>query len=1127
MSLRFNTLLIVPLSSLLYKKALFLMFVLLCAGPSMAQTVNEELKNNALKAYEEENYVLGYKLYSQLVANFPKDPEYNFRLGVCMIYAEPDKQKCLPYLKFANSKTESPKEVKFYLGKAYHINYLFDEAIKNYNDFKNVGSSSQQKKLQVDREIKACGYGKRLLSNLSDLVIQNKKQLNEADYFRSYNLKNIGGKLLAKPEDFKTSTDKKKKDKSIAYMPAIGNRVYYSSYGNGDNRDIYYVTKLANGTFSPAQQVTGINSDQDEDYPFLHPNGTTLYFASKGYNSMGGYDIFKSTYIESSNSWSQPVNLEFPINSPDDDYLYVTDSLEKIALFSTGRQSLPGKIDVLTISTERKPIDVLALKGTVVKESAEQSLKSRITVKNMDNGNIVGIFDARDNGDYLMELPNGANLLYTVETPGINTQSDRVALPMVSTSKPLRQTISYDKGILKIINYFEETPTDDSYLQYLKIIEKKAKLEVNQGENKLNTTLAANENKNAENNKNNAEGTVKTDTSLTKTSPKENNTGNNKNKTGLDNKQLSDISRKEAEELAKEGTQLTQDANDAFEVGNQKKIEADKKLKDAEEAVKVAESLTNEEEKKSALEKAKAIKKEAEDESALATKILAYANTLKEDASFKIQESNLNKEYADELTKISNSKNNSKEALDKLDNIQKQIDAVSGHKNKSEEIFASFKNDADEKEKEISGKEKSAEDIKTNIQEIKEAISENETDLSKAKKKEKDAIQNKITELKADQAQKEKQYEITSAEIRTLKDELTSITKGVELANKIKNETIAVNTNTQVVASQTTSIITPTNSAAEKITSKNLAEKYKDKTTLSDNTNKDLIEQNSTELKNYNNDIETVLAKDKAELVKTNNPAAKQQLASEIKQLETVRKQNQQKIAANTKKIEDLNKAVVTNGTNPKNNEVDLITSNDNADAIKKLNNLNANLSSNDNANFEYNGYQNPQAQKLKVDADTKINESVAQQKKLKDLIEIAKGRINAATSTNTAVSPQQLSKEAEELSVKAFDLRSQASNKSGAEKETLLAQAKTEEAKANEKNLQLSEIIKSDNKIKFDTDASNLKLLIADKKASEGDLTEAGKLADEANIAYKQALSIREEANSLTSTGAKLGSFS
>jgi hypothetical protein len=108
------------------------------------------------------------------------------------------------------------------------------------------------KKLQVDREIQACKNGKRLLSNLTDLVVITKKQLNEADYFKGYDVKEIGGKLLVKPDEYKSGYDKKKKDKSVVYLPRSGERLYYSSYGEGggNGRDIFYVNKLPNGSWS-------------------------------------------------------------------------------------------------------------------------------------------------------------------------------------------------------------------------------------------------------------------------------------------------------------------------------------------------------------------------------------------------------------------------------------------------------------------------------------------------------------------------------------------------------------------------------------------------------------------------------------------------------------------------------------------------------------------------------------------------------------------------------------------------------------------------------------------------------------------------------------------------------------
>ncbi|MBL7933484.1 MAG: PD40 domain-containing protein, partial [Bacteroidia bacterium] len=660
---------------------ILVLYLLLQVEAAFGQNASsfDDIKKEADKFFKEEDYVRAYKLYSQLVSNFPKDPEYNFRLGVCMIYAEPDKKKCLPYLKAATGAgKEAPKESEFYLAKGFHINYQFDEAIKHYNTYKLSASASQVKKLQVDREIKSAANGKHLLSNLTDLEVISKTQLSESDYFRNY--KKIGGKLLVKPDEFKTSTDKKKKEKSVVFLPNTGELVYFSSYGEDDDngRDIYVAYKKADGTFGKPEKVKGINTEFDEDYPFLHPDGKTLYFASKGYNSMGGYDIFKSVYNEGTGSWEAPVNMEFPINSPDDDYLFVTDSLETIAYFSTGRQSVPGKIDVLKVKTKRRPIDILAVTGKVIPGSPEYPLACSITIKDLFSDATIGNYNSEENGDYSIEVPNGGKLVFTVETPGLETQSAQVNLPFTKTSKPFRQTISYESGKLKVLNYFDEPTNDDDYLKYLKVIEKKARLDVNEGENKIPDSGPPE--------------TVATNTNSSGKSTNTPNTPANQPKQTLSNTELSKIAKQDAGESKKEASELNRGSLAAKDAGNKQKQAADKKLAEANDALNKANEIVDLDEKKVALETANEQLKIAEREKNSAEKLLVFATALDDDAKHKQKEAELNDQYAKELEKAVKNKN-SKESLAKLEDLQKQITEATSYKSASEEITNGIKNE--------------------------------------------------------------------------------------------------------------------------------------------------------------------------------------------------------------------------------------------------------------------------------------------------------------------------------------------------------------------------------------------------------------------------------------------------
>ena len=72
-----------------------------------------------------------------------------------------------------------------------------------------------------------------------------------------------------------------------------------------------------------------------------------LFFASKGHNSMGGYDVFSSKYDPNTSNWSNPLNLQYPINSPYDDFLYVSDQEGKVAFFTSERNVEAGKLRVM------------------------------------------------------------------------------------------------------------------------------------------------------------------------------------------------------------------------------------------------------------------------------------------------------------------------------------------------------------------------------------------------------------------------------------------------------------------------------------------------------------------------------------------------------------------------------------------------------------------------------------------------------------------------------------------------------------------------------------------------------------------------------------------------------------
>ncbi|MBL4658509.1 MAG: PD40 domain-containing protein [Flavobacteriales bacterium] len=204
-----------------------------------------------------------------------------------------------------------------------------------------------------------------------------------------------------------------------------GKRLYFSS-DRGDKKtiqygglDLYVSTKLPNGEWSEATNLGDvINTDGDEDAPFIHPNGKRLYFSSKGLKTMGGYDIFYSDLIDG--TWTTPVNLGYPINTTKDDIYYVETPDGKRAYYSSVNAELGyGRSDLYMVEMpEKEEVKLTMLTGVMEVQMEDGiALESKIIVKDPASGEETVYTPNAATGEYLIILPPGAEyeVSYTVE----------------------------------------------------------------------------------------------------------------------------------------------------------------------------------------------------------------------------------------------------------------------------------------------------------------------------------------------------------------------------------------------------------------------------------------------------------------------------------------------------------------------------------------------------------------------------------------------------------------------------------------------------------------------------------------------------------------------------------------
>ncbi len=195
-------------------------------------------------------------------------------------------------------------------------------------------------------------------------------------------------------------------ESSISISPDQ-NTIYFSSTrpGGFGGKDIYRVTKMPDSTWSlPMNLGSIINTPYDEDAPFIHPDGITLYFSSQGHKNMGGYDIFKSTKTENG-QWSSPENLGYPVNSVMDDIYFIATFDGRQVYFSSNRDDGKGNMDIYRGEIIDPQTSQMVLKGTITTSEPEYlPVKATITIIDFDTKELQGIYRTGKNGKYIMVL---------------------------------------------------------------------------------------------------------------------------------------------------------------------------------------------------------------------------------------------------------------------------------------------------------------------------------------------------------------------------------------------------------------------------------------------------------------------------------------------------------------------------------------------------------------------------------------------------------------------------------------------------------------------------------------------------------------------------------------------------
>lgn len=179
-----------------------------------------------------------------------------------------------------------------------------------------------------------------------DSVVVDKK-----DFLRAYHLTEEAGRIA----DY-TTFFKNKDGQSLTFMNALQNRCFFSQPDKGGHAALF-CRENQNGQWTESTEVLGINDFyqfQRINYPFMMPDGITFYFAAEGEETIGGYDIFMTTYDREEGRFLKPENIGMPFNSTANDYLFVIDEYNQLGFFASDRNQPDGKVCVYTFVPAEK-----------------------------------------------------------------------------------------------------------------------------------------------------------------------------------------------------------------------------------------------------------------------------------------------------------------------------------------------------------------------------------------------------------------------------------------------------------------------------------------------------------------------------------------------------------------------------------------------------------------------------------------------------------------------------------------------------------------------------------------------------------------------------------------------------
>lgn len=332
--------------------------------------VSADTINDAKDLFLAAEYSKALDIFSSEYAKKPKDAALNEWMGACL-YEEGKIVEAQKYLDYAQLK--GIPEASRYLAKIRYKNYDFNGAISLFMKYQTMMKKNKAPiSGKANAEYEQIKIAKAMLDHVEKIVVIDSITVDKATFFKAYKIAPEAGSIES-PEVL----DKSINEPTTVFIPQSKEKMLWSEPDSTGKMRITETVKLIDGTWDkPMQDTLMLNMGGDANYPFLMQDGTTLYYASNGSESIGGYDLFITRKDADSGEYLQPQNMGMPYNSPDDDYLLAIDDVTGVGWWATDRNHIPDELTIYVFIPNKVRENYAAQDINLTKRAALTDYKS-------------------------------------------------------------------------------------------------------------------------------------------------------------------------------------------------------------------------------------------------------------------------------------------------------------------------------------------------------------------------------------------------------------------------------------------------------------------------------------------------------------------------------------------------------------------------------------------------------------------------------------------------------------------------------------------------------------------------------------------------------------------------------